>query len=62
MGDSEALHAASCFANESMFSTINQKACSCCRNPPESERRDRDAPNGESGPHFSAPSITDPLG
>lgn len=61
MGDSEALDVASCFANESMFSTINQKACSCYCNPLKASR-DRGAPNGESGPHFSAPSITDPLG
>lgn len=61
MGDSEAVDVASCFTNESMFSTINQKACSCCCNPLKASG-DRDAPKGESGPHFCAPCITDPLG
>lgn len=61
MGDTKALNVASCFTNESMFSAINQKACSCCCNPLKASI-DGDAPKGESGLHFSTPSITDPLG
>lgn len=61
MGDGAALSVTSCFTNESMFSTINQKARLCCCNPLKASG-DRDAPKGESGPHFSAPRITDPCG
>lgn len=61
VGDSGTFHVASCFANESMFSTINQKAPSCHCNPMKASG-DGDTPKGESGPHFCSPSITDPLG
>lgn len=39
VGDTKALNVASCFTNESMFSTINQKACSCCCNPLKAKQR-----------------------
>ena len=42
------------------FSSINHKPCSRGCNPLKVSR-DRDVPKGESGTHFSAPSITDPL-